>query len=192
VATHDLPDADLGKAIPHGIYDLTRNTGRVSVGTDHDTAAFAVATLRRWWDATARAAYPHARRLLVTADAGGSGGYRTPAWKAELAALAVQTGLEITVCHLPPGTSKWNQIEHRLSSHITLNWRGRPLASHQAIVNSITATTTHTGLTVRADLDTDTYQTGVAVSDGQMDAPPPDRHAWHGEWNHTLEPARSP
>jgi hypothetical protein len=188
VATHDFPDPQLGKAIPYGIYDLAANTGWVGVGTDHDTAAFAVACLRRWWDAVGRSGYPRSRRLLITADAGGSNGYRTRAWKAELAALAVETGLEITVCHLPPGTSKWNKIEHRLFSHITMNWRGRPLSSHQVIVNSIAATTTRTGLCVAAELDTDTYPTGVRVSDAQMDALPLARHEWHGDWNYTLRP----
>jgi transposase len=186
VATHDFPDPQLGKAIPYGIYDLAEDTGWVGVGTDHDTAAFAVACLRRWWDAVGRAGYPRSRRLLITADAGGSNGYRTRAWKAELAALAVETGLEITVCHLPPGTSKWNKIEHRLFSHITLNWRGRPLSNHEVIVNSIAATTTRTGLTVAAELDTDTYDTGVRVSDQQMAALPLTRHEWHGDWNYTL------
>jgi transposase len=192
VQTHDFPDRDLGKAIPYGIYDLGANTGWVGVGTDHDTAAFAVACLRRWWDAVGRADYPHSWRLLITADAGGSNGYRTRAWKAELAALAVETGLEITVCHLPPGTSKWNKIEHRLFSHITMNWRGRPLASHEVIVNSIAATTTRTGLTVAAELDTDTYPTGVRVSDSQMAALPLARHDWHGDWNYTLRPEAYP
>jgi len=192
VATHDFPDPDLGKAIPYGIYDVAANTGWVSVGTDHDTAAFAVACLRRWWDAVGRAAYPRSGRLLITADAGGSNGYRTRAWKAELAALAVETGLEITVCHLPPGTSKWNKIEHRLFSHITMNWRGRPLASHEVIVNSIAATATRTGLSVTAELDTDTYPTGVRISDEQMAALPLARHAWHGDWNYTLHPETYP
>lgn len=186
VHTHDFPDKDLGKAIPYGIYDLAANAGWVGVGIDHDTAAFAVACLRRWWDAVGQDAYPRSRRLLITADAGGSNGYRTRAWKAELAALAAETGLEITVCHFPPGTSKWNTIEHRLFSHITLNWRGRPLESHEVIVNSIAATTTRTGLTVRAELDPSTYDTGLRVSDAQMDALPLDRHTWHGEWNYTL------
>src|SRR3954447_4627894 len=192
VATHDFPDPQLGKAIPYGIYDLAEDTGWVGVGTDHDTAAFAVACLRRWWDAVGRAGYPRSRRLLITADAGGSNGYRTRAWKAELAALAVETGLEITVCHLPPGTSKWNKIEHRLFSHITLNWRGRPLSNHEVIVNSIAATTTRTGLTVAAELDTDTYDTGVRVSDQQMAALPLTRHEWHGDWNYTLRPEPFP
>jgi hypothetical protein len=186
--THDFPRDDLGKVVPYGIYDLTGNTGWVSVGTDHDTAAFAVESVRRWWKGAGHSDYPQARRLLITADAGGSNGYRTRAWKAELAALAVQTGLEITVCHFPPGTSKWNKIEHRLFSHITMNWRGRPLTSHEVIVQTIAATTTRTGLRVHAELDTGTYQTGIQVSDGQMDALPLDRHDWHGDWNYTLRP----
>ena len=194
VRTHDFPDEQLGKAIPYGVYDLAANAGWVSVGTDHDTAAFAVESIRRWWNAAGRAAYPGARRLLITADAGGSNGYRTRAWKAELAAFALQAGLAVTVCHFPPGTSKWNRIEHRLFSHITMNWRGRPLTSHEVIVNTIAATTTRTGLTVRAELDPGTYDTGVKVSDEQMASLPLDRHDWHGDWNYTLrpEPPRPP
>ncbi|MFK0297564.1 ISAzo13 family transposase, partial [Streptomyces sp. NPDC090442] len=188
VATHDFPDKELGKAIPYGVYDLGANSGWVNVGTDHDTAAFAVESIRRWWHGAGHAAYPGARRLLITADAGGSNGYRTRAWKAELAALAVETGLDVTVCHFPPGTSKWNKVEHRLFSHITMNWRGCPLTSHEVIVNSIAATRTRTGLTVHAELDTNTYPTGVTVGDRQMDALPLDRHTWHGDWNYTLRP----
>jgi len=149
--THDFPGDSVGKAVPYGVYDITGNTGWVSVGTDHDTAAFAVESIRRWWKAAGSSDYPLARRLLITADAGGSNGYRTRAWKAELAALAVETGLEITVCHFPPGTSKWNKVEHRLFSHITMNWRGRPLTSHEVIVQTIAATTTGTGLRVHAE-----------------------------------------
>jgi hypothetical protein len=186
--THDFPDDSLGKAVPYGIYDLTADTGWVTVGTDHDTAAFAVESIRRWWNAAGRTDYPHARRLLITADAGGSNGYRTRAWKAELAALAVQTGLEITVCHFPPGTSKWNKVEHRLFCHITMNWRGRPLANHEVIVQTIAATTTRTGLRVHADLDTGTYHTGIRIPDHHMDALPLTRHDWHGDWNYTLHP----
>jgi Rhodopirellula transposase DDE domain len=189
VNTHDFPDKELGKAIPYGVYDLTENTGWVNVGTDHDTAAFAVESLRRWWSVAGREAYPHAGRLLVTADAGGSNGYRTRAWKTELAALAAETGLAITVCHFPPGTSKWNAIEHRLFCHISLNWRGRPLSSHEVILNTIAATTTRTGLTVQAELDTNQYPTGVTVSDQQMASLPITRHGWHGDWNYTLYPA---
>jgi hypothetical protein len=186
--THDFPGDSVGKAVPYGVYDLAANAGWVSVGTDHDTAAFAVESIRRWWKAAGSSDYPLARRLLITADAGGSNGYRTRAWKAELAALAVETGLEITVCHFPPGTSKWNKVEHRLFSHITMNWRGRPLTSHEVIVQTIAATTTRTGLRVRAELDTSAYDTGVKISDRQMDALPLTRHDWHGDWNYTLRP----
>jgi hypothetical protein len=186
--THDFPGDSVGKAVPYGVYDLTADAGWVSVGTDHDTAAFAVESIRRWWKAAGQGEYPAARRLLITADAGGSNGYRTRAWKAELAALAVESGLEITVCHFPPGTSKWNKVEHRLFSHITMNWRGRPLTSHEVIVNTIAATTTATGLTVRAERDTSAYDTGIKVSDAQMDALPLTRHDWHGDWNYTLHP----
>jgi transposase len=186
--THDFPDDSMGKAVPYGVYDITGNAGWVSVGTDHDTAAFAVESIRRWWKAAGSSDYPLARRLLITADAGGSNGYRTRAWKAELAALAVETGLEITCCHFPPGTSKWNKVEHRLFSHITMNWRGRPLTSHEVIVQTIAATTTATGLRVHAELDTSAYDTGVKISNRQMDALPLTRHDWHGDWNYTLRP----
>jgi Rhodopirellula transposase DDE domain len=186
--THDFPGDGAGKAVPYGVYDLASNAGWVSVGTDHDTAAFAVESIRRWWTAAGSGDYPLARRLLITADAGGSNGYRTRAWKAELAALAAETGLEITCCHFPPGTSKWNKIEHRLFSHITMNWRGRPLTSHEVIVQTIAATTTRTGLRVRAELDDSSYDTGVKISDRQMDALPLTRHDWHGDWNYTLRP----
>jgi Rhodopirellula transposase DDE domain len=189
VKTRDFPDEQLGKAIPYGIYDVAGNTGWVSVGTDHDTAAFAVASLRRWWQAQGRDACPQARRLLVTADAGGSNSYRTRAWKTELAALAAETGLEITVCHFPPGTSKWNAIEHRLFAHISMNWRGRPLTSHEVIVNTIAATTTRAGLRVHAELDDGAYPTGTQISDAQMAALAITRHYWHGDWNYTLHPA---
>jgi hypothetical protein len=188
VRDHDFPGDAEGRAIPYGIYDLAANAGWVSVGTDHDTAAFAVESIRRWWDARGRADYPAARRLLVTADAGGSNGYRTRAWKTGLAALSLETGLEITVLHFPPGTSKWNKIEHGLFSHITMNWRGRPLTSHEVIVNSIAATTTRAGLTVRAELDPGSYPTGTKVSDAEMDTLPLTRHAWHGDWNYSLHP----
>jgi hypothetical protein len=186
--THDFPGDSTGKAVPYGVYDIAGNNGWVSVGTDHDTAAFAVESVRRWWNAAGSSDYPAARRLLITADAGGSNGYRTRAWKAELAALAVESGLEVTVCHFPPGTSKWNKVEHRLFSHITMNWRGRPLTSHEVIVQTIAATTTRTGLRVHAELDTGTCDTGVKVSDRQMDALPLTRHDWHGDWNYTLHP----
>jgi transposase len=189
VNTHDFPGDSVGKAVPYGIYDITANTGWVNVGTDHDTAAFAVESIRRWWHATGSHDYPGASRLLITADAGGSNGYRCRAWKAELAALAAETGLAITVCHLPPGTSKWNKIEHRLFCHITMNWRGRPLTSHEVILQSIAATTTGTGLSVHAQLDTGDYPTGIQISDAHMAALPIARHSFHGDWNYTLHPA---
>jgi hypothetical protein len=188
VRDHDFATEAEGKAIPYGIYDLAADAGWVSVGTDHDTAAFAVETIRRWWNARGRGDYPAARRLLVTADAGGSNGYRTRAWKTQLAALAVETGLEITVCHFPPGTSKWNKIEHRLFAHISMNWRGRPLASHEVIVQSIAATTTRTGLTVHAEPGPASYPAGEKISDAEMDALPLAPHAWHGDWNYALRP----
>jgi len=188
VRDHDFPDQELGKAIPYGVYDITANAGWVSVGTGHDTAAFAVESIRRWWNGAGRAAYPAATRLLITADAGGSNSYRTRAWKTELAALALETGLQVTVCHFPPGTSKWNKIEHRLFAAITMNWRGRPLTSHQVIVQTIAATTTRTGLTGRAGLDPASYPDGIKVSDKQMQALPLTRHDWHGDWNYTLHP----
>jgi hypothetical protein len=156
------------------------------VGTDHDTAASAVATLQRWWEQAGRAAYPQAERLLVTADAGGSNGYRVRAWKTELARFATETGLAVTVCHFPPGTSKWNKIEHRLFSHISTNWRGRPLISHQVIVELIGATRTRWGLRVHAELDRGSSPLGVKVSDRELAAVPLRRHDWHGEWNYTV------
>src|SRR4249920_257800 len=168
VRDHDFPGPGDGKVIPYGIYDLAADAGWVNVGTDHDTAAFAIESIRRWWRGRGRLDYPAARRLLVTADAGGSNGYRTRAWKTGLADLARETGLEITCCHFPPGTSKWNKIEHRLFSHITMNWRGRPLTSHEVIVQTIAATTTRTGLTVRAELDTGIYPSGAKISDEQV------------------------
>jgi transposase len=181
------PDAE--QAIPYGIYDITRGTGWVNVGTDHDTSVFAVESIRRWWRARGREDYPEASRLLVTADAGGSNGYRYRVWKSELAALAAKTGLVITVCHFPPGTSKWNKIEHRLFSHITMNWRGRPLTSHEVVVQTIAATRTSHGLRVEAVLDPGDYPTGVAISKVRFAALPLERHATHGAWNYTLHPA---
>jgi transposase len=192
VADHDFPDPDGPRAIPYGIYDLAAGTGWVSVGTDADTAQFAIESIRRWWQAAGHAGYPAARRLLVTADAGGSNGYRTRAWKAGLADLAAETGLEITCCHFPPGTSKWNKIEHRLFAHITMNWRGRPLISYEVIVSTIAATTTRAGLTVTAELDTGRYPRGVKISDTIMGTLPLSRHGWHGEWNYTLAPQPVP
>ena len=187
VEGHDFPGV-LGKVAPYGIYDLAANIGWVNVGTDHDTAAFAVESLRRWWNSVGVLGYPDANRLLVTADSGGSNTCRTRAWKAELAELALETGLRITVCHFPPGTSKWNAIEHRLFSHISMNWRGKPLTSHEVIVNTIAATTTGSGLRVHAELDTNTYPTGVTISDTQLAGLPITRLDWHGDWNYTLRP----
>jgi Rhodopirellula transposase DDE domain len=189
VRDHDFPGPEDRKALPYGIYDLAANAGWVNVGTDRDTAGFAVESIRRWWSARGSADYPAARRLLITADAGGSNGYRTRAWKAGLADLARETGLQITCCHFPPGTSKWNKIEHRLFSAITMNWRGRPLASHEVIVNTIAATTTATGLKVHAELDPGTYPAGIKISKAQLDALPVTAHDWHGDWNYTLHPA---
>jgi Rhodopirellula transposase DDE domain len=192
VSVHDFIDKELGKVTPYGVYDVAGNAGWVSVGTDHDTAAFAVATIRTWWDRAGQAAYPGARRLLITADGGGSNGYRTRLWKTELAALAADTGLQITVCHLPPGTSKWNKIEHRLFSHISINWRGRPLTSHEVIVQAIAATTTRTGLTVSAELDTGDYPKGIKIPDRDIKNLEKRkvlrRHDFHGEWNYCLVP----
>jgi transposase len=188
VKVHDFPDKQLGKAIPYGVYDLGSNTGWVSVGCDHDTASFAVATLGRWWEQLGTQLYPEADRLLVCADAGGSNGYRVRAWKSELARFAAATGLQVTVCHFPPGTSKWNRIEHRLFSAISVNWRGRPLVSHEVIVELIGATTTRTGLRVQAELDRGVYPLGVKISDAELAAVPLTRHAWHGEWNYSIAP----
>jgi transposase len=195
VRDHGFEDGQGGHAIPYGVYDVAANTGFVNVGTDHNTAAFAVESVRRWWDLIGRDAYPGAGRLLVTCDAGGSNGWRNRGWKAGLAQFAQQSGLEITVCHFPPGTSKWNKIEHRLFSQITLNWRGRPLASHDVIINTIAATRTATGLTVTAVLDQDRYPAGTTVSDEQMtdlEDRALTRHGFHGEWNYTLLPVPRP
>ena len=188
VRAHDFPEKDAQKAVPYGIYDLAADTGWVAVGCDGDTAAFAVATLRRWWHGEGRDRYPAATRLLITADAGGSNGYRVRAWKRELADFALATGLMVTVCHFPPGTSKWNKIEHRLFSQISTNWRGRPLTSHEVVVSCIGATRTRTGLSIRAELDPGAYPTGVTVPDHVMERLPLDAHEWHGTWNYTLRP----
>jgi Rhodopirellula transposase DDE domain len=192
VKVHDFIDKELGKANPYGVYDVGTNTGWVSVGTDHDTAAFAVNTIATWWRNAGKALHPNASRLLICADGGGSNGYRTRLWKTELAELAAGTGLTITVCHLPPGTSKWNKVEHRLFSHISMNWRGRPLTSHEVIVQTIAATTTSTGLTVHAELDPNPYPTGVKIPNKDMKDLETNRiltrHDFHGEWNYTLHP----
>ena len=188
VKVHDFMDKQLGKAIPYGVYDVAKNQGWVNVGCDHDTAAFAVESIRRWWAGMGSGAYGKARKLLICADGGGSNGSRVRQWKWELQKLADQTGLEITVCHFPPGTSKWNKIEHRLFSQISMNWRGRPLVSHDVIVNLIAATTTKTGLLVKAALDKGCYQTKVKVSDEQMRTIRLKPNAFHGEWNYTIQP----
>jgi transposase len=194
VNVHDFMDKQLGKAIPYGVYDVSADAGWVSVGTDHDTAEFAVATIATWWRKAGSAAYPEASRLLISADGGGSNGHRTRLWKTELARLAEDTGLTVTVCHLPPGTSKWNKIEHRLFSHISMNWRGRPLTSHEVVVNTIAATTTRTGLTVTAELDTGSYAKGIKITDQQMrdlERTALRHHEFHGEWNYSLSPGWS-
>jgi hypothetical protein len=188
VNVHDFPDKELGKAIPYGIYDLTANQGWVNVGVDHDTAQFAVQSLGNWWRQMGREAYPVATELLVMADGGGSNGARLRLWKLALQGLADETGLQITVCHFPPGTSKWNKIEHRMFCHISQNWRGRPLVSHEVIVNLIGSTTTSQGLTIRAALDEGTYPIGITVTDAQMAALRIERAAFHGDWNYTILP----
>lgn len=188
VRIHDFVIPELGRAAPYGVYDLTRNAGWVSVGVDHDTAAFAAQSIRRWWESMGADAYPNARRLLITADSGGSNGVRVRLWKTELQKLADETGLEISICHLPPGTSKWNRIEHRLFSYISQNWRGKPLVSHEVIVNLIAATTTRTGLQVRAEVDRRKYPKGIKVSDKDVASLRIRRDEFHGEWNYTLLP----
>jgi len=188
VLMHDFVIEDLGRASPYGVYDVAANEAWVSVGTDHDTAAFAVESIRRWWTTMGAPLYPEATRLLVTADAGGSNGYRLRLWKQELQKLADEIGLEIAVCHFPPGTSKWNKIEHRLFSAITQNWRGKPLVSHETVVNLIAATTTRTGLRVRSELDTNAYPAGVTVSDADMEKLYLRPDTFHGEWNYVLLP----
>ena len=188
VGARDFP-TELGEAIPYGVCDVAADAGFVVVGSDRDTAAFAAETLRRWWSRVGRPAYPDAGRLLVCADAGGSNGYRVRLWKLELARLAAETGLVITVCHFPPGTSKWNRIEHRLFAHISMNWRGRPLTSHEVAVQLVGATTTRAGLTVHAERDTGSYPTGIKVSDEALAAVPLTAHAFHGEWNYTIAPS---
>ena len=188
VKDHDFPDPQLGKAAPYGVYDVTKNNAWVSVGTDHDTAAFAVATIRTWWQTTGRETYKEATRLLITADAGGSNAATNRLWKLQLQALADDNGLAISVCHFPPGTSKWNKIQHRLFSYITQSWRGRPLTTHEVVVNLIANTTTKSGLKVRAGLDTRSYPTHVKVSDEELATVNLQRDAFHGKWNYTILP----
>lgn len=188
VRVHDFVIPELGRAAPYGVYDLANNSGWVSVGVDHDTSAFAVETIRRWWYRMGQQSYPQATELLITADSGGSNGSRVRLWKVELQRLADETGLELRVCHLPPGTSKWNKIEHRLFSFISQNWRGKPLVSHQVIVDLIAATSTKTGLKVRAQIDSNLYPSGLKVSDKQVAALHIERDTFHGEWNYKILP----
>jgi transposase len=186
VDVHDFPDPEVPKAVPYGVYDLGANEGWMEVGSDHDTAAFAVNAIRRWWQSMGIERYPEATRLMVTADAGGSNGYRNKLWKVELAKLAAETGLEITVCHYPPGTSKWNKVEHRLFSFISINWRGCPLTSYRTIVELAAATTTRTGLKVRAEWDEGVYEKGIKITDKQLASLPITRSEWHGDWNYAV------
>jgi hypothetical protein len=189
VRVYDFPDPVLGKVCPYGVYDMTTNTGWVSVGIDHDTAQFAVASIRRWWLHMGRPLYADARKLLITADGGGSNSSRSRLWKVELQGLADESGLHIHVCHFPPGTSKWNKIEHRMFCHITENWRGRPLIDHEVIVQLIGSTTTDTGLTIHAELDQNSYPTGIAISDQQMEELNLSRAKFHGnDWNYIIKP----
>jgi hypothetical protein len=187
VLTYDFPNGK-PKAVPYGVYDVARNCGWVSVGTSSDTAEFSVATIGRWWDNMGREAYPDAKALLVTADCGGSNGYRLRLWRLKLQELADRTGLAITVAHFPPGTSKWNKIEHRMFSLISMNWRGRPLESYETVVQLIGSTRSTKGLTIRCELDEGTYEIGRKVSDKDLDAIRIERWEFHGEWNYTIYP----
>jgi hypothetical protein len=186
VRDHDFPDPHMPKAVPYGVYDITGNEGWVTVGMSADTAEFAVSTIERWWEKMGSAAYPDARQVLITADAGGSNGYRNHLWKKKIAEFAQKTGLEVTVVHFPPGTSKWNKIEHRMFSQITTNWRGRPLQTHETVVNLIGSTTTRTGLKINAELSREVFRTKVKVTGAEIEALPLRRHDFHGDWNYTL------
>jgi hypothetical protein len=188
VNVHDFPDDAVGKAIPYGIYDVADNSGLVNVGTDHDTPVFAVTSIETWWKRVGKQRYPDATELFVTADAGGSNSYRSRVWKCELQRFADKTGLVIRVSHFPPGTSKWNKIEHRLFSFITMNWRGKPLRTYEVVVNLIGATTTMTGLVVSASIDWKKYPTGIKVDDAEMDTLRIKRDAFHGDWNYSIRP----
>jgi hypothetical protein len=192
VRSHDFKIKELGKVNPYGIYDQTRNEGWVNVGIDHDTSAFAVESIRQWWYSMGQKVYPKAEKLLITADSGGSNGYRVRLWKIELQKFADETGLEISVSHFPPGTSKWNKIEHRLFSFITQNWRGKPLISHEVIVNLISATTTNKGLLVKCQLDKNSYPKGIKISNEIMEQINIIRSDFHGEWNYTILPKHAP
>ncbi len=190
VRVHDFKDKELGKAIPYGVYDMIHNEGWVSVGIDHDTARFAARSIRQWWEEMGAKRFPRGRHLLITADGGGSNSHRSRLWKIALQELADEIDLKLSVCHFPPGTSKWNKIEHRLFSFITQNWRGKPLVSRQAIVELIGSTTTRKGLTVRAALDTHAYETGIKVSDDELAKVKLTRHDFHGDWNYTIKPPK--
>jgi len=189
VLSHDFPDPEVPKAVPYGIYDIGNNTGWVNVGMDADTAEFAVESIRQWWRWMGKKRYPKAKDILICADSGGSNGYRCHLWKRELHKLASQQKLRITVCHFPPGTSKWNKIEHRLFSFISMNWRGRPLTDYRTVVNLIASTTTKSGLTVKVRLDKKSYQRGIKVSPEEMQKIVLRQHAFHGEWNYTIKPS---
>lgn len=191
VRTYDFVDKTLGKVNPYGVYDQTEDVGWVSVGIDHDTSAFAVETIRRWWNRMGIYSYPKAKQLLITADGGGSNGYRVRLWKIELQKFANEHGLSVSVCHFPPGTSKWNKIEHRMFSHISMNWRGKPLTSHEVIVNLIANTTTRQGLEIQAELDTNTYAKGIKVTDTELNNINLIKADFHGEWNYSILPKRS-
>ena len=190
VNTHDFMDPELGKAIPYGVYDLSRNEGWVSVGIDHDTSQFAAQAIQRWWKKMGSTRYPGAKQLLITADGGGSNGSRSRLWKVALQQLALRIGIPIQVCHFPPGTSKWNKIEHRMFCHITQNWRGQPLVSHDVIIALIAHTTTRAGLKIQAELDPGHYPTGTKVTDDELASLSLKRHTFHGDWNYTLLPKR--
>jgi hypothetical protein len=192
VRVHDFQDDELGKAIPYGVYDLTADEGWVNVGISHDTAEFAVESVKRWWCRMGRPAYPGATELLITADSGGSNGPRNRLWKVCLQDLADETGLKIAVCHFPPGTSKWNKIEHRLFSFITQNWRGKPLVSHQVIVQLIAATTTDTGLKVHSEIDPNPYPAGIKVANAELARVNLRCHEFHADWNYTIQPSHVP
>ncbi|MGZ6056516.1 MAG: ISAzo13 family transposase, partial [Isosphaeraceae bacterium] len=188
VRVHDFMDKELGKAIPYGVYDVTGNQGWVSVGIDHDTARFATEAIRRWWRKMGSPRYPAAKQLMITADGGGSNSSRCRLWKVALQDLVIALDIPIQVCHFPPGTSKWNKIEHRMFCHITQNWRGRPLVSHEVIVNLIANTATSTGLNIQAELDLDTYPTGIKVSDEELASVSLKPADFHGDWNYTITP----
>jgi transposase len=190
VGVYDFIDKKLGKVSPYGVYDQTNNIGWISVGVDHDTAEFAVESIRRWWMKMGHNLYPQATRLLITADCGGSNGYRVRLWKVALQRLSKEIGLEISVCHFPPGTSKWNKIEHRMFSHISMNWRGKPLISHEVIVNLISNTTSTQGLQIQAELDTGKYPKGIKVTDAEFEKINLTKDDFHGEWNYTIKPSR--